>query len=223
MKERQRATIKRMSMTLAAAPVVLGLLLSAVPANAALLHGYVSETGAKEQQDKIITTRIEERQQQPVARTDSFPSELQGSWQCVTVVTDSLVESVPVGQKIVSRMDFVKTQDGRVVARFLQPGWTEAQEKVTALSTSRYQMDKTNYYLHSGGGWAARSRDRYQVLERNRMIAESEVDQYVDGCYMGRYRTRSTLVRFSNGTENVALTPMPDPDDHSGDNQFFNK
>ena len=220
MKKSQRATIKKLSMTLFAAPVLLASIFS-LPANAALLHGYVSQTNASEQQDRIISTRIEERQQ-PVARTDSFPTEVQGSWQCVTVVVDSLVDSVPVGQKIVSRMDFVKTNDGRVVARFLQPGWTEAQETVTALSANRYQMDKTNYY-HSSS-WAARSRDRYQVLERNRMIAESEVDQYVDGCYMGRYRTRSTLVRFSNGTENVAAAPMPDPDDHSGDgNPFMNK
>lgn len=206
-------------MTLAAAPIILGLPIFSAPAEAALLTGYI-KTNAEEQQEKILSASTEQRSAATPARTDSFPMDMQGGWQCVTVVIDSLVETVPVGQKIVSRMDFVKTNDGRVVARFLQPGWTEAQETVTALNGNRYQMDKTNYFYGDGssGGWAARSRDRYQVLERNRMIAESEVDQYQSGCYMGRYRTRSTLVRLTNGMENVAAAPMPDPDDQSGDN-----
>jgi hypothetical protein len=80
-------------------------------------------------------------------------------------------------------------------------------------------MDKTNYFYgdHANGAWAARSRDSYQVLEKNRMISESEVDQYINGRYVGRYRTRSTLVRLNSGVENVALQKGTDPDDYSGD------
>ncbi len=220
MKERQRAGLKKRNLLCDATAVVLSALVFLPSANAALLHGYVSQqTGSPEAQQKFLSSATSSNVEMQ-ARSDSFPQEMQGSWQCVSVVTDSLVDSVLVGQKIVSRMNFVRTNDGRVIARFVQPGWTEAQESVKALAANRYQMDKTNYFYGdtSGGAWAARSRDNYLVLEKNRMIAESEVDQYVNGCYMGRYRTRSTLVRINTGIENVALFDAPDPDDQSGDN-----
>lgn len=216
-----RALKRQALIAVSIAPAILGFV--SAPVDAALLTGYVSQTGAVEQ-ERVMSASVSDNMSS--TRPDSFPNEMQGGWQCVTVVIDSLVDSVPVGQKMVSRVDFVKTKDGRVVARFLQPGWTEAQESVSTMGTNKYQVDKTNYYYgpNSNGSWAARSRDRYQILEKNRMITESEVDQYADGCYMGRYRTRSTLVRLNTGTENVAAAPMPDPDDHSGDgNPFMNK
>lgn len=216
MKERHRAEIKRTILTCAAASLVFVLNFFAAPVNAAtLLHGYLSDTNLNQQQQSLINSGI-------IARKDSFPQDVQGSWQCVTVVIDSLVDTVPVGNKVVSKMDFVKGTDGRIVARFLQPGWTEAQESVTAFSNTQYQMDKTNYYYgdHTNGSWAARSRDRYQLVEKNKMIAESEVDQYVNGRYVGRYRTHSTLVRLDSGLEGVALQKVPDPDDQSGDHKL---
>ena len=195
--------------------IALGFL--PLPANAVVLHGYLSDTTSEQQQRLANVTRAVDIS--VVARRDSFPQDVQGSWQCVTVVVDSLVDTVSVGQKIVSRMDFVRANDGRVVARFLQPGWTEAQETVTAFSPTRYQMDKTNYFYsdHVNGAWAARSRDSYQLVERNRMVADSEIDQYINGRYIGRYRTHSTLLRMDTGLENVALHPQADPDDQSGD------
>lgn len=217
MKERQRAEIKKAILPRACASLMLAFCLLPLPANAVLLHGYLSDTTSEQQQRLLNVAKSVDNA--AIARRDSFPADVQGGWQCVTVVIDSLVDTVPVGQKMVSRMDFVRATDGRVVARFQQPGWTEAQESVTAFSTTQYQMDKTNYYYgdHVNGAWAARSRDRYQLLERNRMIAESEVDQYIDGRYVGRYRTRSSLLRLDAGIENVALHPVADPDDQSGD------
>jgi hypothetical protein len=197
---------------------MLAMSLFSLPANSAtLLHGYLSDTTPEQQQKLLNAARPIDNG--AIARSDSFPADVQGTWQCITVVTDSLVDTVPVGQKMISRMDFVKANDGRVVARFQQPGWTEAQESVTAFSSTQYQMDKTNYFYgdHANGAWAARSRDSYQVLEKNRMISESEVDQYINGRYVGRYRTRSTLVRLNSGVENVALQKGTDPDDYSGD------
>ncbi len=217
MKERNRAEIKKAILPRVAASVMLLLSVISLPAEATLLHGYVNGAGASENTAMINSARVVE--QQAVARTDSFPLEVQGSWQCVTVVIDSLVDTVGVGQKVVSQLDFVKGSDGRVVARFQQPGWSEAQESITAFSSTQYQMDKTNYFYgdRAAGAWAARSRDKYQLLEKNRMIAESEVDQYINGRYVGRYRTRSTMCRLNTGIENLASTPVPDPDDHSGD------
>lgn len=218
MKERHRAEFNQTILSRAAASMMLAAaLFGALPANATLLHGYVNNGNLAEQHQKLIETSKNESA--AVRRADSFPTDLQGAWHCTTVVIDSLVGTVPVGQKVVSRVDFVRSDDGRVVARFQQPGWTEAQTSVTAFSSTQFQMDKTNYYFgdNMSGAWAARSRDRYQLLELNRMIAESEVDQYIDGRYVGRYRTRSTMIRMNSGLQNVALQRMPDPDDQSGD------
>jgi hypothetical protein len=217
MKERQRAKNNKAIFASAFASIMVAFCLTPAPANAVLLHGYCSDSTSDQQERLLNVTKVVDSG--VVARRDSFPVGVAGSWQCVTLVTDSLVETVSAGQKIVSRMDFVKTNDGRVVARFQQPGWTEAQESVTAFSPTQYQMDKTNYYYgdHANGAWAARSRDHYQLVERNRMIAESEIDQYINGRYVGRYHTRSTLFRLDTGLENVAVQQMPDPDDQSGD------
>lgn len=198
----------------AACIFLCGIASSISTAEAALLHGYVNNENLPEQPQGIISSRVQESR---VMRRDSFPTDLQGSWRCVTLVTDSLVDSVPVGQKLVSQTDFVKAIDGRVIARCQQDGWTPAQESVTTFSPTQYQMERTNYYLGdaSAGSWAARSRDRYLLVEKNRMIAESEVDQYINGQFVGRYKTRSTLVRTSGGMENVASHPIPDPDDYT--------
>ena len=219
MKERHRAgKIQKFLSGVAGSMMLASAFVAAVPAEAAtLLRGYVNDTNISEPNQLVNKAR--NGSETAVVRSDSFPVDLQGAWQCVTVVVDSLVESVPLGHKVMSRVDFVRADDGRVVARFAQPGWTEAQSSVTAFSNTQYQMDKTNYYYgdHTAGAWAARSRDRYQLLEQNRMIAESEVDQYVDGRYAGRYRTRSTMIRMNSGMQDVALQRMPDPDDQSGD------
>ena len=176
---------------------------AAIPAQAATLHGYVSDTT-----DSASTRVLNASVQEAVApaRTDSFAPELQGTWECVSTVIDSLVDTVQPGQQVVSRLNFVKVDDGRIMARFQQPGWTETQASVTANSTASYVMDKTNYFYgdQTNGGWAARSRDHYQVVDMNKMVSESEVDQYVGGQYVGRYRTRSLLVRIG-GFENVAM------------------
>lgn len=218
MKERHRArNIQKFLSGAASSMMLASAFLGAMPAEAAtLLTGYVNNANISESHQ--VVDSVKGNGEANVVRTDSFPVDLQGAWQCVTVVVDSLVETVPVGNKVMSRVDFVRADDGRVVARFQQPGWTEAQSSVTTFSATQYQMDKTNYYYGDrAGAWAARSRDRYQLLEQNRMIAESEVDQYVDGRYVGRYRTRSTITRLDNGMRNVALQHVPDPDDQSGD------
>ncbi len=201
-----KAHVKLVEKTEAIRSAVLMLAVSfvtAIPAQAATLHGYVSDT-ADSASSKIYSAAVQEAV--APARTDSFPAELQGTWECVSTVIDSLVDTVVPGQQVVSRLNFVKVDDGRIMARFQQPGWTETQASVTAFSTASYVMDKTNFYYgdQTNGGWAARSRDHYQVVDPNKMVSESEVDQYVGGQYVGRYRTRSLLVRIG-GFENVAM------------------
>jgi hypothetical protein len=184
----------RGSITALALSAVLGLCAVATPILATpLLKGYVNEnqtleTGADQQSQSTLSGAVQ---------AESFPSTYEGNWQIHTEVTDSAVESVPAGQKMVSNIDFVRKPDGRVVANWNQPGWTETKVSITSYSTSEAMTDRTTYYYgeRMNGSWAARSRDSFTQVEPNKMIAKSYIDQYIDGQYLGRYRTKSVLVR----------------------------
>jgi hypothetical protein len=139
-------------------------------------------------------------------RADSLPAAYEGSWRCLTVVTDSAVGAVSAGQKLESDVDFVRTADGRVVARWRQPGWTETQSSILTWSAREGQVDRTSYFYGErlNGAWAARARDRFTQVGDDKIVAQSYVDQYIDGQYLGRYRTKSVLVRTS-GPGDLAL------------------
>lgn len=173
------------------------LLLATIPAQAGLLKGYLhtGSTTPDEEATKLHRSMI---------RDNSFPETFAGLWKCVTVVVDSAVSSVPIGQRVESEVSFVEQKDGRIVARWEQPGWTEAQASVHPMSPREVSLERTNYYMNHGlnGGWAAHSRDRYLQIDANRIAASSHVEQFIDGKFLGQYQTRSMLYRVS---EDLAL------------------
>lgn len=140
---------------------------------------------------------------QVVPPPNSFPENYSGRWQCVTRVVDSAVDSVAVGTELVSEVSFVELPDHRVVARWVQPGWTETQASAMSWSSREAQTDRTSYYFGEGmnGSWASRSRDHFMQTGTDRLDCKSYVDQYMDGRYVGRYRTQSVLTRV--GTVNT--------------------
>lgn len=129
---------------------------------------------------------------------NSFPSGFEGLWRCSTRVVDSAVSSVAVGTVLVSEVRFVKLPGGRIVAKWLQPGWTETQAKAVGWSESEARVDRTSYFFGEGmnGAWASRSRDHFLLDDNFKMSCSSYVDQYVDGVYIGRYRTVSSLTKI---------------------------
>ncbi len=130
---------------------------------------------------------------------NSFPQTFAGVWKCVTVVVDSAVSSIPIGQRVESAVNFVQTRDGRVVARWEQPGWTETQASVVPVSTNEASLERINYFMEQGiqRGWAAHSRDKYLQIDANRIAASSQVEQFINGSFLGHYQTKSMLYRMS--------------------------
>ena len=169
-----------------------------LPAQSTLLHGYLEEK-APTHSDSISGAAEIRAQEVPLA--NSFPAAYQGAWHCVTTVVDSAVAAVggvpavTVGQTMLSDVAFVKQPDGRIVAKWNQPGWTESQATITTFSKTDARVDRTNYYVAEGmeQSWAARSRDQFSQTDRDSMVAKSYVDQYVDGQFAGRYHTTSVL------------------------------
>lgn len=134
---------------------------------------------------------------------NSFPVNYSGRWQCVTRVVDSAVQTIAAGTEVVSEVCFAEVSDGRVIARWLQPGWTETQASAMSWNAREAQTDRTSYYFGEGmnGAWASRSRDHFLQVSTDRLECKSYVDQYIDGQYLGRYRTISILTRI--GTVNT--------------------
>jgi hypothetical protein len=172
---------------------------------AALLRGYVKEDNVLSQTEKFnsafspSTTGGANVLNAQAQMSNSFPASYAGTWRCVSYVTDSQVDSVAVGNETVSQISFVRNNFGQLVAIWQQPGWTEARASVQVPNPQVASLDRTDYFYGQGlqGNWAARSRDNFEQTADNEMVALSYIDQYVDGQYIGRYHTKSILVRVS--------------------------
>lgn len=151
---------------------------------------------------QALTARAEAgKLHRAMLRDNSFPQTFAGLWKCVTVVVDSAVSTIPVGQRVESAISFEQLRDGRVIERWEQPGWTETASNVTPISQVEVALERTNFYRRDGR-WAAHSRDRYLQIDANRIAADSQVEQFVDGQFLGRYQTKSMLYRM---TGNIAM------------------
>lgn len=158
-----------------------------------MLHGHLEEMAIKQ-------PAMNEQKLRVSSLPNSFPYSFTGVWRCETTVVDSGVSSILPGQKSISEISFKHSPDGRTVASWAQPGWTEAEASQVSFSVEKARVDRTNYYWADGvkGAWAARSRDDFTRVSDNQMISKSYIDQYIDGQYIGRYRTTSVLYRISD-------------------------
>lgn len=174
---------------LAPIALILTLAVSLAPdASARFLHGYLKKDRA------AASTTDGAQQLQP----SSFPSTYEGLWRCQSTVIDSQINIVPTGHKLTSVIRFVKNANGRLIAQWVQPGWNETQTSVQKFNESEAKLDRTNVYSGDGNSsWAARSQDVFTQIDDATMVAQSEVDQYMDGTYIGRYRTESILSRIT--------------------------
>ena len=178
--------------------LTLSLLAFAAPAQSTVLHGYLEQQSAAAKTDAACGA-------ENINLANSYPATYQGSWHCITTVVDSGVPTILVGQVMASDVNFNKSNDGRVTATWTQPGWTESQASVTTFSNSDARVDRTNYYVADGmdKSWAARSRDQFSQTAADAIVAKSYVDQYIDGQFVGRYRTTSVLHKQAGG--NIAF------------------
>jgi hypothetical protein len=174
-----------------------------VAAEATLLQGHVEHATATAT-TSAYSTSVQTRDNSQ----ESFPAAYEGSWHCVTTVTDSDVSQVAPGTVTECDIEFKRAQDGRILAHWSQPGWTEAQSSITAFSANEAQLDRTAYFWAdgAGGAWAARSRDQFSLTASSLIVSNSYIDQYVDGQYLGRYRTNSVLHRA--GSTTTAMLPQ---------------
>jgi len=182
---------------------VLAATLFTTPTFAApMLHGHVEDANEAQEQQQQQTAAPKLQ----ALIENSFPAGYEGTYHCVTTVVDSGVASVPVGQVMLSEIEFAHGQDGRIIEHWAQPGWTETQSTITSYNDRESRVDRTSYFFGENmqGNWAARTRDQFTQMSPHSIVAKSYVDQYLDGQYLGRYRTTSVLEKQS-GPANIAL------------------
>ncbi len=173
-----------------------------LPAQAKLLNGHI-------EQIKEVDLDSNSNSNKSQANT-SFPEEYIGLWRCQTSVIDSQVETVSKGTTLSCDIQFVPDKQGKVSGQWIQPGWVETQISTLSWNPKEAKVDRTSYYfgqsMVQGGSWACRSRDHFIQIAQNRMECQSYIDQYLDGKYLGRYRTQSILTRIENQNNAVITT-----------------
>jgi hypothetical protein len=123
----------------------------------------------------------------------SFPTAFAGLWRCESLVVASAVPDVSPGQRMISQVNFVKSAEGSVSMTWAQDGWTSTLTSLRVKGDSQASTSRVNQYMT--GNWSARSRDRYVKVSENLLVAESRVEQYLSGQYVGTYNTQSILYR----------------------------
>lgn len=163
---------------------------SFIPAEAKLLSGHIEQIKEAEAQPQ--------ENPQPQA-SNSFPDNYVGVWHCQTTVVDSQVNTVAKGTSLACDIQFVPDKTGKVTGQWIQPGWVETQISTLSWNPQEAKVDRTSYYFGQsvvqGGSWACRSRDHFIQISESKMECQSYIDQYIDGRYLGRYRTKSLLTR----------------------------
>ena len=169
-------------------------MLVAYPAFAVVLSGHLEE---------VQDTSAKVESIKPIKPRNTFPLSFKGQWQVQTKVLNSQISSVQAGQVITSEVTFYPTADGRILAKWHQPGWVETQSSAMSFNGNAATADRTTYYFgdNAQGSWAARARDEFTQIENNSITAKSYVDQYIDGNYVGRYRTESVMTKIGDTNE----------------------
>ncbi len=181
-----------------------------LPAGAVVLNGHLEELEEGGESDWQKTQAKMQSPNGPGVKAgaltpNTFPPHFQGYWSCETTITESSIATILPGTKIQSELVFYPTADGRVEARFSQSGWVNNKCLAVAFNGNEAKADRTSYYFGEKiqGAWAARTRDQFLQENDNLITAKSYVDQYLDGQYLGRYRSVSILRRTA-GVGSVA-------------------
>jgi len=185
--------------------------LAQAPAFSVTLAGHLEQNRAATTCSALARNATTIAAQAPGQR-DCFPDSYEGAWRCDTEVTDSTVESVQAGEKVICEVRFVRNIQGKLVSVWKQDGWSEGDSTVTAFNTAEAQMDRTSFFTADGdGSWAAHARGNFTQVNGAAIIAHSVIDQYINGQYIGRYHTTSIL-RRENPLADIAIHEIRDDD-----------
>ncbi|HEY9677634.1 MAG TPA: hypothetical protein V6C76_06475 [Drouetiella sp.] len=167
---------------------------STVPANAMMLQGGVQRsTLVQPQMAQPMLSGAASAEAQRSARAQV----LEGNWTCMSQVTGSNVPGVTSGTVVHSMVQYRPDGAGNMVESWFQNNWTPATSAVVKLDSAVLTSSRESA-SNTSNGWTARCHDIYKIVAPNKMIAESIVHQFVNGTYVGDYKTQSVLTKSSS-------------------------
>lgn len=122
---------------------------------------------------------------------------IEGTWNCISNVVASTCPAVMPGTVVHSLIGYLRTTQGALVQQWNEAGWTPAVTPVLKFTESSITTTKISNMQGIGGGWTARSQEHLKLVDQHTMVAESVVDQYLNGQFVGRYKTSSVLKKNS--------------------------
>lgn len=166
--------------------IALTTLIAIAPVNATVLKGGVSSNNF--QQNGMLQGSVENS----VSAAEQA-REVEGTWNCVSKVVDSNCPSIIPGTVVQSFIQFLRNAEGSLVQNWQESGWTPASTPVLKFGNSQISTSKEATFQNGQGGWTARTQERMKMLNPQTMIAESTVQQYLNGQFVGTYKTTSVL------------------------------
>lgn len=126
----------------------------------------------------------------------SYDPRLFGTWQVKTVVVDSHCKYVDEGAESFSKLNF-SLVDGKLSPTWFGHNWNLVENKMFKLEdNNKLVWVRENSLVKNNKFWIARSQDLFDIHQNNSITATSYISQYLNGKYVGDYKTRSYLKRF---------------------------
>jgi len=122
------------------------------------------------------------------------PTEYQGVWRCVSLVTRSSVPNITLGRQMECLISFKVNIDGKLMVYWDQSGWTSSNCSVVNFSPIASSIAHKSS-CSGNSNWTALSRDRLRLITTSQMEGQSQVVQYQFGQMIGTYETNSILTR----------------------------
>lgn len=160
------------------------------PANATILKGQVTTNDTQSTQPGLAMSAS--------ATNESAQAKVvAGGWNCTSQVVASSCPTVSPGTVIESFIHYLRNTQGAVVQNWQEPGWTPAASAIFKLSDWTFATQKESSIQTAQGRVTARSQEKLKVVNPNTMVAESTVHQYLNGQFIGPYKTNSVMHKVS--------------------------
>lgn len=118
---------------------------------------------------------------------------VEGTWNCVSKVVSSTCATVMPGTVVQSFIQYMKNAQGAMVQNWNQAGWTPASSAVLKFNDTSISTSKESTFVSTGGAVTARTHERLKLVNPQTMVAESIVEQFCNGQFIGTYKTVSVL------------------------------
>lgn len=124
-------------------------------------------------------------------------SQFVGDWEVRTKVVWSDCPYVKEGNIAKSKMS-ISDVNGRLIPNWDTGKWKLVQHReINFLNQEKFTWERENKFFDPKAHefWQVESKDKFELINGQKMRGESLVKQYLDGSYVGSYMTISYLVK----------------------------